>query len=438
MVNLSMTNNKCSVIYQVMNFFLDKIDNMRTIISSKVSQTQVRKNLFMPYSKSIDPKKLFILQCNGLESKRPDIIIRYLAVQDIVNGNIEGGEGLRLYKKFIGANGLDSDSYANKFIVLVNSFADHGYNPNYYLICEKNMWVTNGNHRLACALFFGEKKICFKNTISYWDVLPAWHRLIYAGFSDEEIDFIRQESDKLVESIINNQDIEKCKVLDQRALRKWVMKESKIVYIFNKRKLSENSMVSMNKGEFYQSFPMLGINGVRLTDKRIEQYSLKDLLNNKMDVLDIGCNIGFLDLEIASLVRSVTGIEFNSVVSRLSKSIANKLNIRNATFYDYDFKEWKNLSRRRYDMILSLDVHQYIDLTPQEYAAKIASLIEPGGLLLFESPDLNLTGEPKDYDDYIDAFMNNGFRSIKRGDSMDQESSKRKWTLLQQNKLDGM
>lgn len=421
-----------------MDIFLDKIEKIWAIMSFKVSHVQVRKNLFLPYSKSIDPKKLFLLQCNGLESKRPDIVIRYLAVQDIMNGNIECGEGLRLYKKFIGAYGLDSDLYANKFIILVNSFADHGYNPNYYLICEKNMWVTNGNHRLACSLFFGENKICFKNTISYWDVLPAWHRLIYAGFSDEEIDFIRQESDKLVESIIDNQEIEKCKILDQCALRKWVMKKYKEVCKYDKRELNENSMVSVNKGDFYQSFPMLGINGVRPTDKRIEQYGLKDLLNIKMDVLDIGCNIGFLDLEIASLVRSVTGIEYNPVASRLSKSIANKLNIHNAAFYDYDFKEWENLSRRRYDMILSLDVHQYIDLTPHEYATKIVSLIKPSGLLLFESPDLNLTEEPNDYDDYIDVFMKNGFRIIERGDSADQESSKRIWTLLKQNERAGM
>lgn len=406
---------------------------LNNILFGFVDGFKSKYNLYIFPSKSIDPKELLLLQCNGLEIELPDITIRYLAVRDIMNGNMEDGEGWRLYVKYCYGNGCDKN-YADKFPVLVKSFDDHGYIPDYYLVCNKNMELMGGRHRLSCALFFGEKAVRFRNTLSNWNAKSTWSLLINDGFSNEEIDFVRHESDLLIESIINNQE----KIIDHKALRKWVLKEYKKVHVFDRLTLNENSSVSGNNGRFYQSFPMLGINGVRPTDKRIEQYGLKDLLNNKMDVLDIGCKLGFLDMEIASLVRNVTGIEYNPVASRLSKSIANKLNIRNATFYDYDFKEWKNLSRRRYDMILSLDVHQYIGQTPQEYATKIASLIKPGGLVLFESSDLNSTKEPNDYDDYIDAFMNNGFKSIKRGDSMDQESSKRIWTLFQQNELAGM
>ena len=138
-----------------------------------------------------------------------------------------------------------------------------------------------------------------------------------------------------------------------------------------------------------------------------------------------------MDMEIASFVRNVTGIEFNPLATRLSKRIAFKLNIHNATFFNEDFKNWKNLSRRKYDLILSLEVHQCIDLSPNEYVAKISSLIMCGGFVLFE--DHNSSKEGNNYENYISAFMNNGFRVINSGFSKDKDSTKRIWTLLKQN-----
>ena len=392
---------------------------------------QIERNLFMSSSQSMDPKELFLLQCNGLELKKPDLTIRYLAVKDIANGTIDNCESLRLYKKYASGNGFDPEFHVNKLIRLVNSFADHGYNPDYPLNFDKKMEITNGSHRLACALFFGVKTICFRYIFLKWDMTPTWDLMIKSGFSNEEIDFIRDESDLLVESIITNHEKEQVDTIDIDALRIWLVKEYKKVCRFDKRKLNGNSFVCVNKGGFYQSFPKLGITGARPTDIRIEQYGLKDLLNDSMNVLDIGCNIGFMDMEIAPLVRNVTGIEFNPVASRLSKSLARKLNIRNATFFDDDFKDWKNLSRRKYDLILSLEVHQWIGLSSKDYAAKIALFIKPCGFVLFEGH--NLTENYNDYNEYIDAFVNNGFRCIKSEYIMDDSVTKRIWTLLQYN-----
>lgn len=421
-------------IYQMMCKFWNSNEKIRitmNFLSWKVSMFLLQKNLFMSSSKSMDPKEIFLLQCNGLELNYPDITIRYLAVKDIMNDNIENGEGLRLYKKFISGVGRDSNKFTNNFFDLVRSFADHGYNSDFCLTLDRKMQMMDGSHRLSCALFFGVKTIYIRNNILYWDRKPIWEDLINAGFCDEEIDLIRHESDLLIEDIIKCQEKEE-KILDQEVLRKWISKKYKKVCKFDKQKLNRNSFMSANNDSYYQSLPMLGICGIRSTDKRIEQYCLKEILKTNMDVLDIGCNIGFMDIEIASLVRNVTGIEFNPVASRLAKSIACKLNIRNTTFYDTDFKEWKNLSRRKYDLILSLEVHQYINLSPQDYAAKIASLIKPCGFVLFES---HIAEEHNDYNNYIDAFINYRFQKITSGYSKDQGSENRIWTLLQQKDI---
>lgn len=403
---------------------------IKYLIFRKIAHFQTRINLFPASYKSIDPKELFIFQCNGLELNRPDITIQYLAVKDIVNGNIENGQGITLLKKYVMANDEILDLSLENLIHYVNSFADHKNNQKEYLVCEKNMGVLKGSQILACSIFFEEKTIHVKNTITSYDTIPTWNLLINAGFSDEEIDYIRHESDLLLENIVKNSEKETNTTVDNDAVRKWIMTESKKVYGSYRRGIN---LIYPVMGNMYQSLPMLGIKGSRPTDVRIKQYGLKDLLNNKMDVLDIGSNIGFMDMEIASLARSVTGIEYTPEVSKFSKRIAQKLNICNVTFINADFKEWKSLSRRQYDIILSFTVHQWIDLSPQLYVAKIASLIKPCGFVVFESRDL--AEADKDYE-YFDAFLNNGFTSIKKGYStyyMDDDSEKRMWTLFQYN-----
>ena len=65
------------------------------------------------------------------------------------------------------------------------------------------------------------------------------------------------------------------------------------------------------EGKFYQSFPRIKLEGERPTDIRIEKYDLKRYLSKKVDVLDIGANDGFIDMEISSEVNSVLGVEYN-------------------------------------------------------------------------------------------------------------------------------
>lgn len=403
----------------IVKFIYSEVRKVWGHISTYIAHFQIRRNFFTS-SKSMDPNELFLFQCNGLELHLPDITVRYMALKDIINGKYEDGLGLRLYRNSCHVCGLDPNFYVDKFTALVNSFATFGYNPDYYLLCDNKMILTNGRHRLTCALFFEIGSINVKNNITSfgdWNKisLSEWGH-INAFCSDDEIDLIRHESDLLVERCINHNKFLNALKNDPEVLRKWIVKESKKIYNF----------------EFYQSFPMLGLNGARPTDKRIEHYGLKELLNSKMDVLDTGCHIGFFDLEIASLVHSITGIELNPKISRLSLGIARKLSIYNAAFFSADFKEWESMSRRKYDIIFSFANYREVGLNSQEFVAKIVSLIKPSGYVLFEG--YNIVSEANnDYEDYISAFTSHGFRSVKNEYIMDDGVTKRMWTLLQYN-----
>lgn len=62
---------------------------------------------------------------------------------------------------------------------------------------------------------------------------------------------------------------------------------------------------------FYQSDPELSIGGLRSTLDRVRLYGLDKAMFPEMNVLDIGCNVGFLDLEISKYVNSVTGVDID-------------------------------------------------------------------------------------------------------------------------------
>ena len=57
-------------------------------------------------------------------------------------------------------------------------------------------------------VLWGEDSLC-KKTITNWNQGSIWIRTINNGLSDEEIDYIRNESDLLFESIVNSINKEK-------------------------------------------------------------------------------------------------------------------------------------------------------------------------------------------------------------------------------------
>ena len=60
---------------------------------------------------------------------------------------------------------------------------------------------------------------------------------------------------------------------------------------------------------WYQGNSQIGINGARNSGERIIRYRILDYLTKDSDCLDIGCNCGFFDIELAKFVNSVKGID---------------------------------------------------------------------------------------------------------------------------------
>ena len=150
---------------------------------------------------------------------------------------------------------------------------------------------------------------------------------------------------------------------------------------------------------FYQGYEVFGIRGAKPTIFRLNQYS--DLeLPPKSKILDIGSNVGFLDLHLSSLGFNVTGIEINPVLVTAANCFKAKIgantNFICSDFLEYNFKD-------RFEVVLSLSNHQTTDgnlkIDFNAYIAKVHSLLKTNGIFVFESHNIYGPGKGLPGDD---------------------------------------
>lgn len=183
------------------------------------------------------------------------------------------------------------------------------------------------------------------------------------------------------------------------------------------------------QGQFYQSFEQIGLTGTRPTLYRVEKYGIKDFLDKNQDVLDIGCNTGFLDMEIASLVQTVTGVEYDKSLVDVANCVKERVAVDNCTFINSDFHDWYRGNKKTYNVIFSFAIHHWLNLTPEEYVKKIDNLLKEEGYLCFESHDMRV-GD-KEYEECLALWLSMGYVIRNRGDIMDDGATQREYTVLQ-------
>lgn len=177
------------------------------------------------------------------------------------------------------------------------------------------------------------------------------------------------------------------------------------------------------EGQFYQSYEPLGIPGSRNTTFRIETYELEKYLNKDMDVLNIGCNCGFIDCTIASKVRSITGIEYDAYYVDFANELKEIENIENVTFMAGDFNTIQ--LNKKFDMICSFAVHKWIGLPLGEYFSRLYKLLKDNGIVLFETHGIDTYD--KGIENLLDDAIHGKFEIIHSGDINDSFKHPRKF-----------
>ena len=136
-------------------------------------------------------------------------------------------------------------------------------------------------------------------------------------------------------------------------------------------------------GELYQNLPCMStevnreIKTTRDMQSRWDAYGILGLEDKT--ILDIGCNIGGFSFFCAPHCKSYLGIDIDADSIELAKYLYKQPNCA------FEVQAFKDICGVSFDVIFAFAVWYYTHMKLPIYAAKIASLLNPGGVLYYES-----------------------------------------------------
>ena len=164
-------------------------------------------------------------------------------------------------------------------------------------------------------------------------------------------------------------------------------------------------------GYAYQGYARIGLAGIKPTEVRLAGYGFLPWLKPEMSVLEVGCNNGFMAIELARHVRQVVAVEYNPFLVEIGRMTAQALGQANVHFEVADFGTYR--PRDRYDVVLSFANHCTIDgnlsVEFESFVAKLWQITNEGGWLLFEShnvfgPGRGAAGDDGDLDSKFEVM----------------------------------
>ncbi len=148
------------------------------------------------------------------------------------------------------------------------------------------------------------------------------------------------------------------------------------------------------EGYLYQGLKCVGLTGLRDTDGRVDVMGLLDLLKG-VNVLEIGCNTGFISARVASSAANVTGFDINPYLIDVGNEVLAELEINNVRLFASAFEATS--FQDRFGAVLSFANHTTFDgntkQSVESYFRRCYDLIEDGGLFLFESHTPSYEGD---------------------------------------------
>lgn len=139
----------------------------------------------------------------------------------------------------------------------------------------------------------------------------------------------------------------------------------------------------------YQSLGILNIFGARDTEKRFEDYELSKHLTSRDNILDIGCNCGFVAIYASYRTGCIAeGLDINNYMINIGNHCVRYLNLENkVTLKHSNFQIYK--TDNKYSAVFSFATHWTDDKNYRvniiEHLNKIHKLLKKDGLLFFES-----------------------------------------------------
>jgi|GEM_PF-5499553 len=113
---------------------------------------------------------------------------------------------------------------------------------------------------------------------------------------------------------------------------------------------------------------------------------LKPFLNDRCNVLEVGCGHGLVFFEIANQVRRYTATDLTGVILERNKERAGNAGLRNIDFYPLGAYDIDKIQDRKFDLIICSSVVHYFPNTLylRDVIQKMIALIEKTGIIYLD------------------------------------------------------
>jgi len=279
-----------------------------------------------------------------------------------------------IYNKFISGFPCEIKEHTpENFKKLIDSILKYGFQENNPVFCNPDEYsLLNGSHRCAIAFQLGIKKVPYvlrycDNYVDEQDIEKLLGKNFYDKVVAKRLEYINR-----CEPMIAL----KCKL--RIHIRKH--KESFLAPFSSSTKIPALRT--------YQAYESLQIKGKRPAQLRAEIYEVSKYLTSNMNVLEIGCNVGFFSLVISDFVRSVMAFDVDNNYIKVAEIVRSFCKIENCNFSTISVLDFK--AGECFDCVISTAIHGWTKLPFNSYMEKITGWLIPGGILIFESHELDV------------------------------------------------
>lgn len=186
------------------------------------------------------------------------------------------------------------------------------------------------------------------------------------------------------------------------------------------------------EGLSYQGLAGSGLVGQRPTEERFDIYGLRNTLESRFKVLDIGCNIGIFSLYTAGFVSEVHGVECSPILCEAAEEAKEFMGVENCFFFNTTIEDYK--PTHGYDMVYAFAVANYIGLDGCAYAKKLKSLVVDNGYLLYETHEIGRGKYRYEKDEQVKEFVSASMDVVREGFIRDDGKRLRRYTLFKKHK----
>jgi SAM-dependent methyltransferase len=267
------------------------------------------------------------------------------------------------------------------FQQLVDSIARNGFDPMSPVSALPAAFTfSNGAHRMAASIALGIREIPYLhvpvNNQPPWDM----YRKI---FSDREYRWLMAHQKRLIGALDREQRL-LCR------MRLFINSASGSFRDapFASQPEPKGCILS------YQGLRRIGLTGKRETERRFSLYRLGHYLTADMDVLEAGCNCGFLSWLAARRVKHVDAFDAQAGYIQLGSMLKEEYGTDNLSYFVSRFEAFA--PTRRYDAIICCALYGWVPLPFAAFIERLDQWLNPGGILLFESHELAVHPEWKE------------------------------------------